>query len=82
MLKDQFFKTIGLQFDKGFSGPKSTRDFRQTGARSSIVPKTFFGPEKPFVKFRPAYSVKLVFSKVVKGIKIKIGARFLGTTSF
>ena len=27
------------------------------------------GPEKPFVKVRPAYSVKLVFSYVVKGIK-------------
>jgi len=29
-------------------------------------------PEKPFVKLRPAYSVKLVFSYVVNGIKIKI----------
>jgi len=35
-----------------------------------------FGPEKPFVKLRPAYSVKLVFSYVVKGIKIKINAKF------
>ena len=34
------------------------------------------GPEKPFVKLRPAYSVKLVFSYVVKGIKIKIIAKF------
>ena len=34
-----------------------------------------FGPEKPFVKLRPAYSVKLVFSYVVKGIKIKITAK-------
>ena len=33
-------------------------------------------PEKPFVKLRPAYSVKLVFSYIVKGIKIKITARF------
>ena len=32
-------------------------------------------PEKPFVKLRPAYSVKLVFSYVVKGIKIKITAK-------
>ena len=29
-----------------------------------------------FVKVRPAYSVKLVFSDVVKGIKIKIIAKF------
>ena len=36
-----------------------------------------FGPEKPLVKLRPAYSVKLVFSYVVKGIKIKITAKFL-----
>ena len=27
-------------------------------------------PEKPFVKLQPVYSVKLVFSDVVKGIKI------------
>ena len=33
-------------------------------------------PEKPFVKLRPAYSVKLVFSYVVKGIKIKRTAKF------
>ena len=33
-------------------------------------------PEKPFVKLRPAYSVKLVFSYIVKGIKIKITAKF------
>ena len=34
------------------------------------------GPEKPFVKLLPAYSVKLIFSHVVKGIKIKITAKF------
>ena len=35
-----------------------------------------FGPEKPFLKLRPPYTVKLVFSYVVKGIKIKITAKF------
>ena len=35
-----------------------------------------FGPEKPFLELRPADSVKLVFSYVVKGIKIKITAKF------
>ena len=34
------------------------------------------GPEKPFVKLLPAYSIKLIFSHVVKGIKIKITAVF------
>ena len=38
--------------------------------------RELFGPEKPVVKLRPAYSVKLVFSYVVKGIKIKITAKF------
>ena len=38
--------------------------------------RELFGPEKPFVKLRPAFSVKLVFSYVVKGIKIKITAKF------
>ena len=33
-------------------------------------------PEKPFLKLRPPYSVKLFFSYVVKGIKIKITAKF------
>ena len=42
--------------------------------------RELFGPEKPFVKLRPAYSVKLVFSCVVKGIKIKITAKFRAST--
>ena len=39
-------------------------------------PDKRFGPERPFVKLRYAYSVKLVFSYVVKGIKIKLIAKF------
>ena len=35
-----------------------------------------FGPEKPFVKLRPVYPVTLVFSYVVKGIKIKVTVKF------
>ena len=38
--------------------------------------RELLGPEKPFVKSRPAYSVKLIFSHVVKGIKITITAKF------
>ena len=38
--------------------------------------RKLYAPEKLFVKLRPAYSVKLVFSHVVKGIKIKITAKF------
>ena len=38
----------------------------------SRTSRELFGPEKPFVKLRPAYSVKLIFSHVVKGIKTKI----------
>ena len=32
--------------------------------------------EKPFVKLRPNYSVRLVFSYVAKGWKIKLTVRF------
>ena len=46
--------------------------------RFSKDPKTY-GPEKPFVKLRPAYFVKLVFAYVVKGIKTKITAKFRDT---
>ena len=35
-----------------------------------------FWPKKPFVKYQPTYSVKLVFSYVVKGIKIQLAAKF------
>ena len=39
--------------------------------------RRLFGPEKkPFIKLWLAFSVKLVFSYVVKGIKIKITAMF------
>ena len=37
-----------------------------------------FGPQKTFVTLRPAYSVKLVFSYVVKGMKIITTANFRG----
>ena len=39
-------------------------------------PETFLGPDKSFVKLRPAYSAKLVFWYDVKGIKNKIMAKF------
>ena len=38
--------------------------------------RELFGPEKRFVKLRPAYSVKLVSWYVVKGIKVKINEKF------
>ena len=46
--------------------------------------RKLFGPEKPFVKLRPTYSVKLVFSYVVKGIKSKKNGKVSGleTPSF
>ena len=41
--------------------------------------RKLYGHEKPFVKHRRAYSVKLVVSNVVKGIQIKITAKFRDT---
>ena len=52
--------------------------FRFKGRQGPVSWKSrkLFGTEKPLVKFRPAYSVKLVSSYVVKGRKIKITAKF------
>ena len=58
------YKECALCLRFGSQGPVSRKS------------RELFGPEKPFVKVRPAYSVKLVFSYVVKGIKIKTVAKF------
>ena len=52
-----------------------------TTVQACVSQKTrkLYGPEKPFVKLRSAYIVKLVFSYVVKGIKIKVTAKFRDT---
>ena len=56
---------------------------KETGssALACVSQKTrkLYGPEKPFEKLRPAYSVKLVFLYVVKVIKVKITAKFRDT---
>ena len=44
--------------------------------------RELFGPEKPFVKLVPAFSVKLVFSYVVKGVKINAKFRASRRLSF
>ena len=41
--------------------------------------RKLYRPEKPFLKLRPAYSVELVSWCVVKGIKIKMTAKFRDT---
>ena len=63
--------------------PKSFGTFEKRALGPvSRTSRELFGPEKPFVKVRPAYSVKLVFSFVVKGIKIKITAKFRASRRF
>jgi len=59
-------------------GPKSFGTFEKQGpvSRKSRKSRKLFRPEKPFVELRPANSEKLVFSYDVKGIKIKITAKF------
>ena len=47
--------------------------------RTSRTSRKNFGAEKPFVKLRPTYCVKLDFSYVVKGWKIKITMKFLAS---
>ena len=52
--------------------------WRRANALGSVSRKSRkrFGSDKPSVKCRPAYSVKLVFSYAVTGIKIKMTAKF------
>ena len=58
---------------------KTLRDrHSRPGVRYSKA-RQFHGPEKLLVKLRPAYSVKLFFSYVVKGVKVKIAAKFRDT---
>ena len=59
----------------------SCRDHTSYQGPVSRNSRELFGPEKPFVNLRPAYSVKLVFSHVVKGIKIKMMAKFRASRS-
>ena len=61
------------------SHPHSPRISRLQGPVSRKS-RELFGPEKPFVKVRPAYSAKLVFSYVVKGVKIT--AKFRASRRF
>ena len=59
--------------------PKSFGTFeKQAPGPVSRKSRKLFASGKQFVKLQPAYSVKLVLSYVVKGIKIKIAAKFLG----
>ena len=46
------------------------------GAPVSRKSRKLFGPEKTFIKLRPANSVKPVFSYVVERTKIKITVKF------
>ena len=77
-VKRWVFKTSGLQFQNWLFGPEhlSGRSRNRPQGPVSRKSRELFGPEKLFVKLRPAYSVKLVFSYIVKGIKIKITAKF------
>ena len=69
-------KSFGT-FEKRAPGARFSKDPKTLRARKvSRKSRKIFGPEKPLVKLRPANSVKLVFSNVVKGIKIKTTAKF------
>ena len=58
------------------STKRGTRRLRQKSSCYSPGARFSKSPEKSFKKLRPANSVKLVFSNVVKRIKIKTTAKF------
>ena len=68
----------GSEFFKWLFGPETFSGLLRNGPQRPVSrnSRKLFGPEKPFVKLRPAYSAKLFFSYVVKGIKIKITSKF------
>ena len=68
-------ESCNLRMQRGKPHTWTYRSYARTGAPFSKVPKTFL-PEKIFLKLWPAYSVNLVFSYVVKEIKIKVTAIF------
>ena len=78
MLNGQLFKTSGLQSDNWLFGPKKFSGLSRNRPLGPVSRKSgeLFGPETPFVKVRPAYSVKLVFSYVVNEIKTKTTEKF------
>ena len=78
MLIEQLFTASGSKLKELLFEPDKLPGLSRKGPLGPVSRKSrkLFGPEKPFVKLRPAYSAKLVFSYVVKGIKIKITAKF------
>ena len=67
VILETFFSFFGPECSppsNGYLGPVSRKS------------RELFGPEKPFVKLRTAYSVKLVFSYVINRSQIKIAAKF------
>ena len=55
---------------------KGVREYLPALGPVSRKSRNLFGPEKQLVKLRPVYSIKLLFSYVEKGIKMKTTAKF------
>ena len=75
-LQSYFRRNVSLFLGVAWVRGLENRGRNQDQACVSRKSRGLFGPEKPFVKLQPAYCVKLVFSYVVKGIKVQITARF------
>ena len=62
------FTLIRAEFNSEFNSTNGVESEIETRSASPIPesPESLLGPEKPFVKLRPAYPVKLVFLKMYK----------------
>ena len=69
--------SVAIYYEKGANGNAFLRKekFRAQGAHFSKVPRTLRA-RKAIRKITTCLSVKLIFSHAVKGIKIKITAKF------
>ena len=77
----QHMKRPALQnkpFCEWLFGPEKFLGLSRNGPLEpvSLKSRKLFGPVELFVRLRPTHSVKLVFSFVAKGIKIKITEKF------
>ena len=75
----QIARAIHIEMVRLLNPHFSNREQEKALACVSQKTRKLYGPEKLFVKLRPAYSVKLGFLYVVKGRKVKITAKFRDT---
>ena len=82
MLRDQLFKTSGLQFDNRLFGPEKHTGLQTNRGPFLKSPENSFWARKAIRKTSTRLFCEAGIFIGCKGNKIKTAARFLGTPSF